>query len=113
MATEKRLLMENEKFQELLLEQFAKLSQEIQEVRTSQQRTEERVSSLDSKVDELGVLMEKVDNNVKAVAEGLSAHREQSERQFDEQKEFIKRENELIKSVIARNSKDLRLHLIE
>lgn len=100
-------MMENEKFQELLLEQFAKLYQDIQEVKSGQQRTEERVSSLDSKADKLGVLMEKVDNNIKAVAEGLSTHREQNDRQFDELKSFIKEENELLKSVLKHSISEI------
>jgi len=112
--------MENEKFQELILKQFAILSQEIQEVRTGQQITEQKVDGLgvlvekvDSlgvlaeKVDGLGVLMEKVDNNVKAVAEGLSAHREHNDRQFSELRDSIKEENELLKSVLKHSSSEI------
>lgn len=99
--------MDNEKFQELLLGQFAKLYQDIQDVRAGQQRTEEKVSSLDSKVDKLGVLMEKTDNNVKAITEGLSAHREQNNRQFNELKSFIQDENELLKSVLKHSTAEI------
>ncbi|MHB1654047.1 MAG: hypothetical protein ACYCVD_16470 [Desulfitobacteriaceae bacterium] len=123
--------MENDKFQELVLAKLGELEgikAVLSEVKGSQQRTEVRlgnleatqqrtgeklgglvktVSGLEQKVDSLGVLMEKVAKDVKTVAEGLSAHREQNDRQFNELKGFIKEENELLKSVIKHNSTEI------
>ena len=99
--------MENEKFQELVLAKLGQLDGNLSEIQSSQQRTEVKVVALESSVGSLGVLMEKVSKDVKAVVEGLSAHREQNERQFNELKEFIKEENILLKSVLKHSNSEL------
>ena len=95
--------MENETFQELVLAKLGELDgklgvikvikADLAEVKSIQQRTEEKVGTLDSKVDGLkqkvdnfGVIIEHVSMDVRTIVEGLSAHREQNERQFDELK---------------------------
>lgn len=73
------------------------LKQDIQSVKTT-------VDNLEIRVNNLGVLMEKVNVNVKIVGEGLSSHREQNDRQFADLKAFIREENDVVKSVLKQHS---------
>lgn len=83
--------MENEKFQTLVLAKLGELDgklgvikaikADLAEVKSIQQRTEEKVGTLDSKVDglkqkvdNLGVIIEHVSMDVRTIVEGLSAH---------------------------------------
>ena len=66
------------------------------------------VGNLESKVSNVEILMENVNNNVKIVAEGLSFHREQNERQFADLKEFIREENGILKSIVTDHSKKFK-----
>lgn len=84
------------------------LKQDIQEVKSTISNLESKVSNLDSKVGNIEILMENVNKNVKIVAEGLSSHREQNDRQFSDLKEFIREENGIMKSIITDHSKKFK-----
>jgi archaellum component FlaC len=104
--------MENDEFQRLVLLKLgeidsikADLPEVNQKVGSIDQKVgsiEQKVGSLELKVDNLTILMEQVSRNVKDIADDLCAHTEQNDRQFDELKEVIMEENELLKSLLSR-----------
>ncbi len=88
--------MESEKFQELMLAQFAQMNQRFDHM-------DQRFDHTDFKLAKIEIMQEKMGKNIQLIAEGLASHREQNDRQYNELKEFIGIKTNLLESVV-RNS---------
>ena len=95
--------MESDKLFDLM----TKIYTEMQEIKSEQSKTDEKLESLEAKVTKNTLLLEKVDSNVNLLAEGQEAFREQLGRNKEDDSKTITERLQIIELAITSNSKTI------
>ena len=93
---------------ELMTKMYSEMQEGFKELREEQKKTNKRLDSLESEVTKNSVLLEKVDDNVKLLAEGNESLREQIGRSRTEDKRTISEQINVIELAVTSTSKDVK-----